>query len=58
MQPTQYAATGYGSVERIVGDAKNSGRVHTPISWKGKRALVILLEPIADPSSPIPPASE
>jgi hypothetical protein len=58
MQPTQYAATGYGSVERIVGDAKNSGRIHVPKNWIGKRALVILLEPITDPSVPLPPSSE
>jgi hypothetical protein len=58
MRATQYSFSGFGSIERVVGDAATSGRIHVPKTWIGKRAIVILLEPITDPSVPLPPSSE
>lgn len=36
----------YGMVDRVVGPAGHSGRVHVPKAWVGKRVRVLLLDPI------------
>lgn len=50
MRATKYAVTGYGSAERVVGDAGNSGRVHVPKSWRERRVMIVLLEPPDEPA--------
>ncbi len=37
--------TCYSVVDRVVGPGGNSGRLHVPKSWIGKKVRVLLLEP-------------
>lgn len=48
MKTVEYRAEGYASLTRTVVSGGTSGRVNVPKNWIGKRAIVILLEPILE----------
>ena len=44
---------GYQLLDKTVGSCNNhSARVYVPLSWKGKKVTVVLLEPINETDKP------
>lgn len=47
-EPQTLSFKGYAFIEKEVKNSGDSGRVFVPKAWVGKKAVVILLEPIDD----------
>jgi putative transposon-encoded protein len=48
MEKQQYRYNGYSTIEKKPVNGGSSGRVFVPLSWVGKKIVVILLEDIED----------
>lgn len=45
MKKTEFKLKGYEMLEKVVGiDNASSGRIYTPVKWKGKKVAIVRLE--------------
>lgn len=47
-EPFRVDIQAYETIEKVVANGGNSGRVFVPKTWKGKRVRVLLLEPVTE----------
>jgi putative transposon-encoded protein len=44
----RFVYEGYESIEKVIINGGNSGRVYVPKSWLGRRVRIILLDPLEE----------